>query len=300
MSRSERRRVRSSGGFVLGYLLALGRRSVRIGRSTLRRALPPRILLQWVALRNRRGGEAELRLVPQLCDPRRASIDVGACMGTYAYAMRRRSGSVILVEPHPVAATWLRRAFGPGVEVLQLAASDVDSMMTLRVPRDVGRRGMASVDPVNTLEGVAMDEIEVEARRLDGLAIGPTALIKIDVEGHEAAVLRGAATMIARDRPAFIIEAEERHRPGAVRDVEEALSSQGYDGWYLRGDGLHPLPEFDIRSDQPHGGVVGGRKVRGDRYVNNFIFIHRDDERREAFLRRNLPRSDRLGDAGKP
>jgi len=106
------------------------------GRDRLRRAIPPRILLHWVALRNRIGGEAELRLVPQLCDRRRVSIDVGASMGTYALAMRPRSRAVILLEPDPTSAHWLRRAFGSSVDIREIAASDSDGTAVLRIPRE--------------------------------------------------------------------------------------------------------------------------------------------------------------------
>jgi FkbM family methyltransferase len=267
--------------------LTLLARLAATARRLLRDTIPPRIRIHWVVLRNWVNGEPELRLVPQLCDPRRASIDVGASMGTYAYVMRRRSRSVIVLEPHPVAASWLKRAFGPGVEVLEVAASDRDGTVPLRVPREATRRGMATVDSGNRLDGVATDVLEVQARRLDGLAIGPTGLIKIDVEGHEAAVLRGAQGIIARDRPVLIIEAEERHRAGAVRAVQRALSSHGYEGWYLRDGRITSMSQFDVGRDQPGAGVRGGRKVRGKRYVNNFIFVHSDDERRGEFLRRD-------------
>jgi len=259
------------------------------GRDRLRRAIHPRILIHWVALRNRIGGEAELRLVAQLCDRRRVSIDVGASMGTYALAMRPRSRAVILLEPDPTSAHWLRRAFGSSVDIREIAASDSDGTAVLRIPREPARRGMATVDPRNDLGGVDMEGVDVATRRLDGLALGRTALVKIDVEGHESAVIRGATGIIERDHPAFIIEAEERHRPGSVRDVHQALSRYGYEGWYLDGRQLHPMSEFNAERDQSADAVVGGRKVPGRTYINNFIFVHRDDERRQESLRRNAP-----------
>lgn len=280
MNGARRRVSPGSVKHVLEGLVAHARRSAR-------EAVSPRILLRWVMFRNRLSGEPELRLVSELCDPRRASLDVGACMGTYGHAMRGRSSSVVLIEPNPVAARWLGRAFGRGVDVRQIAASDADAIITLRVPRDPGRRGMATIDPENDLEDVEIDTVDVQARRLDGLALGPIGLIKIDVEGHEAAVLRGSAAIIERDRPAFIIEAEERHRPGAVRDVETTLAGHGYDGWFLRDERLHPLSAFDVDRDQPADGVVGGTKLVGDRYVNNFIFVHREDPRHAAFVGRH-------------
>ena len=40
----------------------------------------------------------------------------------------------------------------------------------------------------------------------DACAGAPVALIKIDVEGHEAAVVRGAADTIAADAPSVVFE----------------------------------------------------------------------------------------------
>lgn len=77
-------------------------------------------------------GEPEIHPVPVLCDPRRASLDVGACLGTSAY-LRRHSHSVIALEPYPVAAAWLRQEFGGSIQVLGIATSDATARIVLRV-----------------------------------------------------------------------------------------------------------------------------------------------------------------------
>ena len=51
-------------------------------------------------------------------------------------------------------------------------------------------------------------------------------LLKIDVEGHEAAVLRGAADLLRRSRPTLLIEA---HGPGPLGECVQLLKSMGYD-----------------------------------------------------------------------
>jgi hypothetical protein len=63
--------------------------------------------------------------------------------------------------------------------------------------------------------------------------------LKIDVEGHELAVLEGAQRTLAATRPAILVECEARHRPdGDVRLVFELFQSLGYDGFWSLGDHL--------------------------------------------------------------
>ena len=54
--------------------------------------------------------------------------------------------------------------------------------------------------------------VAVRCRRLDDFGLEPVGVIKIDAEGHELTVLQGARALIERDRPSFLIEAEERHK----------------------------------------------------------------------------------------
>jgi len=54
-------------------------------------------------------------------------------------------------------------------------------------------------------------------------ALGRVGLIKVDVEGHELAVLAGAAGVLARDRPALVVEVNEPVAPLVVW-----IEAQGY------------------------------------------------------------------------
>ena len=59
--------------------------------------------------------------------------------------------------------------------------------------------------------------------------------LKIDVEGHELAVLQGARQTLKKHRPTILVECEARHRPdGDVRPVFEFLQSLGYGGSFFR------------------------------------------------------------------
>jgi hypothetical protein len=100
--------------------------------------------------------------------------------------------------------------------------------------------------------------------------------IKVDVEGHELAVLLGARKILERDRPAILVEAEERHRPGAVQSIRDLLTPLGYHGFMLDAGRLSPISNFDATRDQfiPADRVdnLNGGNYEG-RYINNFVFV---------------------------
>jgi Methyltransferase FkbM domain len=63
------------------------------------------------------------------------------------------------------------------------------------------------------------------------IAATALATIKVDVEGAELEVLRGARMTLRRWRPLLSIEIEERHRTGSTRAVPELLHELGYECW---------------------------------------------------------------------
>jgi FkbM family methyltransferase len=96
------------------------------------------------------------------------------------------------------------------------ALSDRNGDATLNVPSigNVALTGWASLGEPGLEKADRIDSVAVPCRRLDSLGLEelPVDFIKIDVEGHELAVLRGGATCISRWRPWFIIEAWERQQ----------------------------------------------------------------------------------------
>jgi FkbM family methyltransferase len=146
------------------------------------------------------------------------AIDVGANVGHYTSRMCRlvgTAGRVVAVEPVPGTFALLTanaRHFACGnLTLLNLAASDKPGVVGLSVPDAGGYE--AHLDAAGPLRCLAAP--------LDALGIpGPVRLVKIDAEGHEAAVLRGMSSQIARDRPIVIFEAR--------REATGWLESLGY------------------------------------------------------------------------
>ncbi len=143
-------------------------------------------------------------------------LDVGANIGPYSLIASEEAGvHVVALEPNPSAFAKLTRNIAwnkrPNVTTLNLGASDQTT--TLRMTNHGSSAMNRIVNPSGDAHLEETDQlIEVPVRRLDQICeelnFIPT-LIKIDVEGHEAEVLRGAPKCIATAL-ACIIEDGER------------------------------------------------------------------------------------------
>ncbi|MDQ3849105.1 MAG: FkbM family methyltransferase [Actinomycetota bacterium] len=202
--------------------------------------------------------------------PGQTAIDVGANLGYMTAVMAQCVG--------PTGRVW---AFEPVVEtyeLLELCRSLNDLPQVTPVPIALGaahasiqitydRRhsGIATMHP----ERVAGDVQDVEMRTLDALiAAGDVRrpdLIKIDVEGHELDVLRGARDTIGEASPTLVFELNERAATAAgwtLADAAELLTSLGdYRFFLVDGDGEHPFDPFAFRLERddrldPHVDVL--------------------------------------------
>jgi FkbM family methyltransferase len=215
--------------------------------------------------------EVELRLLPWLCDPREISIDVGAFSGTYSTGLSIYARRVLAVEPQPLQAAALRKSMPGNVEIVEAALSDVAgcSIMKLSSP---GGGSMSTLNPQTA--GWDWIEIPVRLMRLDDLRKERIGFVKIDAEGHETQVLRGADHILKHDKPNLLIEAEERNDAGSVGRIIALLAGYGYVAYFVRGEQLLPISEFRLEEDQDPRRLTGGQRRAYSRYINNFIFLH--------------------------
>jgi FkbM family methyltransferase len=228
----------------------------------------PRLMF-WLRRIRRINYEREMELLDVLCDPGKTSIDVGAKIGMYTYRLLRHSRDVVAFEPIPVLVGMLRRVFAnKPVSVMPYALSDAPGRATLRVPFGSNgevKLGRSTIEPSNTLvhDDVAdVDEIDVEKKTLDGCAIDNVGFVKIDVEGHEIAVIAGATATLERDRPTLLVEANDHHYPQAVAKSRAMLSGLGYRGYFIEKE---RLVEIESVEDNGHFARTS---------IENFIFVH--------------------------
>jgi FkbM family methyltransferase len=179
--------------------------------------------------------EPEILYVPQLIpsQERKVALDIGANEGLFAYLFARVFDSVHAFEPNPVLAGELKRLRPKNMQVWNVAvSSSTGKTVSLRVPI-VGKQvlhGWASLGPPNLTEITGWQVYETTTQTIDSLLFDSVSLIKIDVEGHELDVLRGATRTLKNLMPWLIIEVWDHHRTA----VCSYLDNLGYVRFTLR------------------------------------------------------------------
>ena len=223
--------------------------------------------------------ELELALLPALVDPARAALDVGANVGSYTAALIQLARHVIAIEPHPRMARILRAFPREQVSVHQVISSGTDGKAArLAVAVMDGREAdtLAHVDDGSQAGETRL--FEVQTATLDAITkASPTGFVKVDVEGHEFAVLDGAARLLTEDRPIWLIESEARHSQGAPFTLFERMEAASYHGLFAHEGQMHEVATFDL-SMQDYSKLEGYARRREADYVNNFIFVPRERE----------------------
>jgi len=139
-------------------------------------------------------GEREIRYIREVIPPDTLVIDVGVHLGFYSRHFARFAMQVLSFEANPVSARDVTRMLPANVKVENVALSDENAMLQLRVPIEGaggGEAALGTLAPSNSLSGAAFRSVDVTARRLDSMDLPRVGLIKIDVEGFEAEVLAG-------------------------------------------------------------------------------------------------------------
>ena len=200
-------------------------------------------------------------------------VDIGANIGIYSYAFRSYCREIHAFEPQSACRAVLEAIRAPNIRLHSVALSDTDETMDLRIPEKDGSRidGLASLRPLNG--NVIIEKVSVTT--LDSFGFTDIALLKIDVEGHEMRVLKGALETIRRERPVILIEIEQRHITFPIQEYFTFFKNEGYSGGFLLKGIWHPLDRFSYKEHQkPFEEAMNAERYRRiiGSYVCNFIF----------------------------
>jgi FkbM family methyltransferase len=221
--------------------------------------------------------EPELRIVAARIVAGDIVVDVGANVGLYAFALARRGARVHAFEPVRACRKVLESYAHPQIQVHAEALSDHSGRMVMRIPVWHGNSETALatlVEPTQASESAGDVDEAVEVRTLDSYGFEKVQLLKIDVEGHELRVIRGARALIARTRPVMLIEIEQRRLSETnVREVLGEVESLGYEGYFFTRGTLRPVREFDVHEHQLQWVGEIERNGFSQNYINNFLFV---------------------------
>ena len=245
------------------------------------RSLLPQAALNWrEASYFKKFGEVEMHLVEILCRNDQDAIDVGTNYGGYIHFMRRHARRVLGFEPIPEFVELLRRKFPRDVTIEPIALSDGAGEAELYMPLigDVMVSGCSTISAAASAAYPAHRRLRVRTARLDDVYAGTVGFIKIDVEGHQQAVLDGAAGTIARCRPRLLVEIDQKLAPGGLERAKAYFDRLGYSGHYVHRGRLGRLEDFSVArlqdpANKPDLTSTLHERPRDDDYVDNFIFL---------------------------
>lgn len=220
------------------------------------------------------------------------AVDIGAARGGYCWVLEGKSKTVYAFEPGDVHYQDLESTcLLSNVVPVKAAVSDVGGTASLYTPGDDSdARHTASLElsgasptqaktKTTIVQTISLDEFfgspQFQNRSVD--------FIKVDVEGHEYKALVGAQKILSKNFPVVLCEIEVRHNP----TYDEAFSfmrSLGYEVFYYQGTELQQLQGVEIASLQLMRDLddrLSGRiPSHANRYINNFIFIHKNSKMR--------------------
>lgn len=190
------------------------------------------------------------RLILELLKDGGTFVDAGANIGFYSLVVARsRPGvKVFAFEPNPknyevlsnniaanrftsIRAERLALSDAIGSGALYLHTSDMSASLT-----------PGFQDELSSGRGSAAVELTTIDAYFEGSSLPKPSVIKIDVEGYEAAVLRGARSTLRTNSPDLVLEVLKSY-PAEVVDI---LSNLGYSFYQITDQGLTPTNELKL------------------------------------------------------
>jgi FkbM family methyltransferase len=183
----------------------------------------------------------------RLTTPGAVAVDAGANIGYMTSILSVRAGArghVHAFEPHPLLAERLRENVGRLAKRPSCAPVEVHQTA---LSHTAGRANLVCPDEFASNQGVGHVEadgagIAIETVRLDDVLPDGADVMKMDVEGHEPAVLRGAERILTGQRLRHLVFEEHQ---GAESETCQLLRDAGYTllqiGWRINGPVIAPM-----------------------------------------------------------
>jgi FkbM family methyltransferase len=194
-------------------------------------------------------------------------IDVGANRGHWikifdywwSHCVEANDAQAILIEPNPDLATYLRVEFaGRGFNILETAIGEVNGQQEMNFFNDRYHELSSFIVPLNHSQINHVYKKNVNCLRLDNYLLFPPhlfpkiAILKIDVEGAEFLVLKGAKNMLNNNAPEYIqVEYSNSYHCYGNKFTEliEYMEQYGYKAYDFDGEKFSLLTKENFIED---------------------------------------------------
>lgn len=151
------------------------------------------------------------KLLPYIARPGDVVLECGANIGYYTLLLSKlvgEQGQIIALEPNPAACYLLRANLHlnrvTNVKVHELAVGNKDGTSQFYI------RGAFNLSSMTLESNGVIETREVKVQKIDTLieqlALPKLDLVRMDIEGYEAAALEGGIDSLRRFRPRLLIE----------------------------------------------------------------------------------------------
>ena len=196
----------------------------------------------------------ETKFLKKIIKPGQTVLDVGANMGWYSIHFSKwvgQSGKIFAFEPVPEIyeelTSNINLNFCQNIIVFNCALGNQNESVLFNVSDFEGGSGASSE---NLKFG---KEIKVSKRKLDDVMnehnLDNIDFLKIDIEGGELNMLKGAEKLIEKYKPKLLLEIVDIHCDRfqyLPEDVCNFLFNKGYDGFYIGNEHSKKLNDINI------------------------------------------------------
>lgn len=241
-----------------------------------KRYLKQYINLSWKNY-NENNVEYEMLLLPYFLTPSSVFFDIGSNIGSFILIANKtvKQENIFAFEPIPMLMKRLKKLF-PKTNLYSLALSNIKTKTQFKIPT-INHAKFLTRGTLNT-SFIENDEsgfelLDVQTNTLDNFCIDKKIskidVIKIDVEGHEHEVIKGALQTFKSCMPILIIEIEQRHHKQDISIIINELKHIGYSCLYFNSNTFQ-LTELNV---DPKSLQDSSHFEKSRKYVHNFIFV---------------------------
>lgn len=182
--------------------------------------------------------EAAMKNIPR--ERRRRCVDIGAYTGLWAMWLAKEFAFVECFEPMPYAEILPHNMPSDNYALHRIALGEEPGVVAMGYPDGVVGNCHVLDSAKARACGIAKEVAGIEMRTLDSFAFEEVDFIKIDVEGFELQVVKGAKETLLRNRPYMILEQKGNDEKFEGQKRNEALR------WCQR---LGMVPRWEIGGD---------------------------------------------------